>query len=69
MLGDDEAEAAGIGREPPDDEIHLLGQAEAVAANLQQLAGATSAFSCRLKPARSSRGTRSSCVSSRAVAG
>ena len=29
---------AGVGREPADDEIHLLGQAEAVAANLQQIA-------------------------------
>ena len=39
VLGHDEAEAGRIGREPADDEVHLLGQAEAVAANLQQLAG------------------------------
>ena len=41
VLGDDESETAGIRGEPADDEVHLLGQAEAVAANLQQLAGVT----------------------------
>ena len=36
---DDEAEAARIGGELPDDEIHLLGQTEPIAADLQQIAG------------------------------
>ena len=39
LLGHDEAEPAGVRREPPDDEVHLLGQAEAIAADLQQFAG------------------------------
>ena len=38
VLGYDETEPTRVGGEPPDDEIHLLGQAEAVATNLQQIA-------------------------------
>ncbi len=38
VLGHDEAESAGIGLQPPDDQVHLLRQAEPVAADLQQLA-------------------------------
>ncbi len=38
VLRHDKAEAAGVGGQSPDDEIHLLGQSEAIAANLQQIA-------------------------------
>ena len=38
VLGHDEAEAGRVGLQPADDEVHLLRQAEAVAADLQQLA-------------------------------
>ena len=38
LLGDDKAKAARIGGELPDDEIHLLGQTEPIAADLQQIA-------------------------------
>ncbi len=37
-LGDDEAEAARVGGDPPDDEVHPVGQAVAVAPRLDQRA-------------------------------
>ena len=35
-VGHDETEPARIGRDPPDDQVHQIGQAEAVAARLDQ---------------------------------
>ena len=37
-IGHDEAEAARVGRDPPDDQVHPVGQAVAVAAGLDELA-------------------------------
>src|SRR5688572_4090648 len=36
LLGYHETEPSGVGREPADDEVHLVGKTETVAANLQQ---------------------------------
>ena len=38
MFGDDEAVSGRIGLEPPDDEVHLFGKAETVAAHLNERA-------------------------------
>ena len=38
-VGDDEAEPARMGRDPPDDQVHAVRQAETVAARLNQVAG------------------------------
>ena len=49
VLGHDEPEPAGIRGQPADDEIHLLGQAEPVAADLEQLAGRDQRFQLSLE--------------------
>jgi hypothetical protein len=38
-LGDDEAVAGGMGLEAADEEVHLFGQAEPMASNLDEIAG------------------------------
>src|SRR4029453_19615914 len=38
-LGRDEAVAGGMGLEPADIEVHLFGQAESMASNLDEIAG------------------------------
>ena len=58
VLRHHEAEAAGIRGQTADDEVHLVGQAKAIAANLEELAGRDQRFSWRLNAARSSRGIR-----------
>ena len=69
-LGGHEAEAGRVHLEASDHEVHLLGQTEAVAAHLHELAArSTSALRCRVKVARCSRGTLRMRARSRAVAG
>ena len=39
LIGNDESESTGIGREPTDDEVHLLGQAVSIATDLKKFTG------------------------------
>jgi hypothetical protein len=49
VFGHDKTKAAGIGLQPADDEVHLLWQPEAVAADLQQLAAGHQRFQLSLE--------------------
>ncbi len=66
----DEAEPARMGRDPPDDQVHAIGQAVAVAAGLDQVARARPGPSAGASASAAARaGIFRRCRSSRGVAG
>ena len=65
----DEAEAAGVGGDPADDQVHPVGQAVAVATGLDELPAGDELAEKPLEVARCSRGIFSRCSSSRGVDG
>ena len=68
-VGDDEAVAGRVRLQPADDEVHPVGQAEAVAADLEEIAVGDQRLQEPPERGRSSRGTRRIWRSSRLVAG